>query len=106
VSEQQGRFSFGEAAFERYHRDNPQVYAALRRFALEAKAAGRARLGIAALFERLRWWSIVEAKGDAFKVNNTYRAHYARLLMRQEPDLAGFFETRRSAADDDTSTAA
>ena len=32
----------------------------------------------------------------AFKLNNNFTAHYARLLMAQEPDLEGFFETRES----------
>lgn len=97
----QTRFTFAAAdaaRFREYHDANPAIYAALRRFALEAVAAGKRRLSINLLFERLRWFTDVEAKGDAFKCNNTYRAHYARLLMDQEPELAGVFETRRSAA--------
>ena len=29
-----------------------------------------------------------------FKLNNNYRSFYSRLLMEQEPELAGYFETR------------
>jgi hypothetical protein len=90
-----------ESKFQEYHADNPQVYAKLREYALLAKHSGRKRLGIGALYERLRWYSTVEAKGDDFKVNNNYRAYYARLLMKEEPELAGFFETRTSKADDE-----
>lgn len=100
---QQTRFTFAVsdvARFREYHEANPQIYRELRRFALEAVNAGRRRLSINLLFERLRWFTTVEAQGDAFKCNNTYRAHYARLLMQQEPSLAGVFETRRSDADD------
>ena len=99
----QTRFTFAAgdvARFQAYHEENPQVYQALRRFALEAVGKGHTRLSINLLFERVRWETTVEAKG-AFKVNNTYRAHYARLLMDQEPALAGVFETRRSAADEE-----
>lgn len=34
-----------------------------------------------------------------FKLNNSYRAYYARLIMAQEPDLAGLFALRKSEAD-------
>ena len=47
-----------------------------------------------AIFERLRWWSLVEAKSDSFKINNNFTAHYAWLLMKDEPELRDFFETR------------
>jgi hypothetical protein len=100
----QGRFDWPEAAdlagFAAYDAENPQVYQTLRRFALEAKRAGVTHLGIAALYERVRWFTAVEAQGDGFKVNNTWRAFYARKLMAEEPELAGFFETRKSRADE------
>jgi len=93
----QGRFEFeraSEAAFVSYNSRNPAVYIALRQFALEAKRHGRKRLGMKAVFERLRWWSLVEAKSDAFKLNNSFASYYARLLMKNEPELMDFFETR------------
>lgn len=100
----QARFTFAEndaARFWAFHQENPHVYVALRRFALEAIATThRRRLSINLLFERLRWYTEIETQGDPFKVNNTFRAWYARLLMRQEPALAGVFETRRSDADE------
>lgn len=104
MGEGQGRFDWPEAsyeAFRRYHAENPQVYEALRRFALEAKAAGRERMGINAVHERVRWYTSVEAKHDTFKCDNSWRPFYARLLMHQEPDLAGFFEVRSAEADKD-----
>lgn len=98
----QSRFDFDratEARFAEYHARNPKVYETLRRFALDAKWAGRDRLSINMLFERARWFTAVEGQGDPFKLNNSYRAYYARLLMTQEPDLRGFFETRKARAD-------
>lgn len=96
------RFDFDvatESAFQRYHAENPQIYRLLLRFALEAKQAGRIRLGIKMLYERVRWHTTVETHGDEFKLNNNYHAYYARLLMQQEPTLRGFFETRKAKAD-------
>jgi hypothetical protein len=94
-----------ESAFRAYHAANPQVYAKLREFALAAKRAGRQRLGINALHERVRWYTAVEAQGDEWRLNNNYRPYYARLLMLQEPQLRGFFELRTAKADEELSVA-
>lgn len=88
-----------ETAFQRYHKENPHVYAKLREFALEAVEAGRTRFGINMLHERVRWYTAVEATGDVWKLNNNYRAYYARLLMKNEPALDGLFALRASRAD-------
>ncbi|MCE5247924.1 hypothetical protein LLG88_13505 [bacterium] len=89
-----------EREFLAFHEANPHVYRKLAELAVAAKATGRGHFGIGALFERLRWWSRFETDGtDPFKLNNNYRAFYARLLMRDYPELAGFFETRSSVAD-------
>ena len=84
-----------EQQFEAFHQANPQVYPALRRLALDAARHGR-RLGIGMLFEVLRWQYAMndDGPGQEFKLNNNYRAFYARLLMEREPDLQGYFETR------------
>ena len=102
---QQSRFTFTidpvtQSAFDRYHQENPQVYAKLRQYALEAKAAGRTHVGINMLHERLRWYTSVETRDDTFKLNNNWRPFYSRLLM-QEPELAGLFEVRKAKADED-----
>lgn len=82
-----------------FHARNPHVYRMLRQIALSVRKTGRKNFGIAALFERLRWISVFETDDDKYKLNNSYRAFYARLLMEQEPDLAGFFTTRESTFD-------
>lgn len=88
-----------QTEFATYHRENPQVYAKLRQYAFEAKAAGRQHFGINMIHERVRWYTNVESVGDKWKLNNNYRPYYARLLMAQEPELAGFFEIRTAKAD-------
>lgn len=87
--------------FERFHARNPGVYEHLVRLARQAKSAGRERIGIASLFEVLRWEVLTgKDQREAFRLDNGYRSFFARLIMRQEPDLAGFFETRKSMADE------
>ena len=88
-----------QEGFDVYDTENPAIYAKLADFAIEAHRAGATHIGIGMLYERLRWYTKVEARDDTFKVNNNYRAFYARKLMRDFPALAGIFETRTSKAD-------
>ena len=85
--------------FAQFHRENPHVYRGLVRLARIAKSEGRERYGIKALFEVLRWYDMVQTKSDEFRLNNNYTALYARLIMRREPDLKGFFELRERTAE-------
>jgi len=85
--------------FDQFDFENPRVYLALLGFALQAKRNGAQRIGISLLYERLRWYSSFETTDPAFKLRNDFRAFYARKLMQDEPELRGFFITRRSMAD-------
>ena len=77
---------------------NPHVYRALVASARYLRSRGVKRMGIALLFERLRW-QYLETHGDPYLLNNTYRAFYARDIMAREADLADVFETRDSPHD-------
>ena len=84
-----------QARFEGFHAANPRVYWTLVQLAREARAVGQQRVGIGCLWEVMRWkLSVSVSTSDAFKLNNNHRSRYARLIMAQEPDLAGVFETR------------
>lgn len=86
-----------EEAFWQFHAQNPQVYRELVHLARDLARRGRDKIGIGMLFEVLRWQHMLATEGDAdgFKLNNNYRALYARLIMHREADLAGIFELRR-----------
>lgn len=87
--------------FEQFHEDNPVVYVTMCHLAREWMArTGHRRMGISQLTERCRWEIAMRTNDPEFKINNTYRAYYARLIMANEPDLADVFELRTSAADD------
>jgi hypothetical protein len=48
------------------------------------------------MVEELRYSPQLVTYGDhEFKMNNSYRAFYARLLIHRNPSLAGVIETRR-----------
>lgn len=84
------------AEFLQFHRDNPQVWRLLKKFALQAKRAEcKERIGISLLIERLRWEVVTTKSKDGFKFNNNHSAFYARRLMRKCPELQGFFTLRK-----------
>lgn len=81
-----------EKAFKAFHEANPHVYTRLEERAI--RDAGSNRLSISKLAEQLRADIGTSTVGDAFKINNSYRALYARLLIHRNPVLDGKFELR------------
>jgi hypothetical protein len=97
--EQEDRPSLA-ARFEAFDQANPLIYQALLKYSYEwIRLTGRRRLGIARLWEKMRWDLETQSTEECPKLNNDYRSFYARKLM-QEPGLQDLFETRHSAADD------
>lgn len=80
--------------FRAFHAQNPHVYTRLEQRTAELVASGQRRVGIGALFEQLRYEARLETNGDAFRLNNDYRADYVRLLIARHPEWADAFETR------------
>lgn len=83
-----------DAAFAEHHAKHPEVYEALVRLARQARSRGHQRIGIGMLWEVLRWETTIGDHGAEYRLNNDHRSRYARLVMDQEADLAGIFETR------------
>lgn len=86
-------------AFDAFHAKHPDVYRDLVRICREwRRRAGRRRWSIDAAFHQLRWeWVKPELTADeeeVFKLNNNHTAFYSRMIMANEADLAGIFETR------------
>lgn len=87
--------------FVEFHRENPHVYRVLVSLAREWVArSGSHKLAIKTLYERARWEIAMTTSANDFRLNNNFTAFYARLIMQQEPDLAGLFDLRTSEADD------
>jgi hypothetical protein len=88
-----------EREFLAFHKAHPEVYEVLCKLAREQLRRGRKHLGISALYERCRYEFGMGDKATAPHLNNNHRAFYARLMMAQEPDLAGVFELRKQRRD-------
>lgn len=87
--------------FEQFHAENPHVYATLVRLARQWRGrTGKEKMAIASLFEVARWEVSMLTGDPDYKLCNNHRAFYARLIMLQEPDLAGAFNLKSSEADE------
>lgn len=83
-----------QARFREFHYKNPQVCTSLIRLARELKGKGHRKIGIGMLFEVIRWQTMLQTTGDPYKLNNSYRSRYARMIMDSTPDLEGIFDLR------------
>jgi hypothetical protein len=85
--------------FEKYDKDNPQIWKAFQKFAWEAKSKGFKNYSAKGIFEIIRWHTGVASNGnDVFKLNNNYHADYARKMMAEFPVFDGFFRLRELKA--------
>ena len=85
-----------EERFLKFHSENVGVYVELRKLALELVEAGHDHFAVATIYEVLRWRHFMRTKDDSgWKLNNSYRSRYARMLAENEPRLANVFEMRR-----------
>jgi len=81
-----------------FHRANPHVLREIVQACLGMRAAGYTRWSINAAFEVVRYNAALRTTGTPYKLNNSHRAYYARWIMRDVPELRGFFETREGRA--------
>jgi len=77
-----------------FESQNPDIYRYFVRFTFEVIKTGRTNYSVNAIFERIRWHTEIETRGSDFKLNNNYRAYYARMFMHEYPTFSGFFNTR------------
>ncbi len=84
--------------FKQFHFDNPHVNTTLVSMARDFRRVRPGQqIGIATLWETLRWHYWLDIKSDdAYKLNNNHKAFYARMMMAAHRDLDGLFELRDS----------
>ncbi len=85
--------------FEEFDRANPKAWQYFVQFAKQALGAGRLILSASLITERIRWETWITTSADDFKINNNFRAFYARKFMRLYPEHGECFRTRKSVAD-------
>lgn len=81
--------------FERYHRNNPLVYALFKQFAERLISRGLRKTSAWLIMNRIRWEINVETYGDEFKICNDYFALYARLFITERPEHRDLFNIKR-----------
>lgn len=85
-----------------FHVEHPEIADALASLARPLIQQGHRHLGIAMLWETLRYRTMLgnhPSDADTYgRLNNSYRSFYARWLMQEHPDLTGTFETRHLRA--------
>ncbi len=89
------------AMFESYQKwddANRHFYPLFVRFTLQLADRGHRNIGVALIFERIRWESMIRTVGEEWKLNNNYRSIYARRFMRDYPHLDGLFRLRELRA--------
>jgi len=87
-------------AFAAFHLANPRVWRLFKRFALDVISSGQINYSANAIFERIRWHMEIETKSDEVKLNNNFRAYYARMFHLAYPQHEGFFRNRRLTSED------
>ncbi len=83
-------------SFLAFHEENPEV---LDLFITFSKLARKRRksYGAKSIAEQIRWHVNIERGNDSFKLNNTFTAYYARLVLESNKKLfKDFFKTRKS----------
>lgn len=87
----------GEEKFRTWLPKNMHVYKAFVYYALILKKHFNAkRYSSRAIWQRLRWDSMISDSSTRFKLANENSPFIARLTMLAEPEMAGMFGTRKS----------
>lgn len=87
-----------QAKFDAFHAANPHIWALFLKFTREALLSKRKRFGARMIWERMRWYTTIEAKtsGD-YRLNDHWPPFYARLFVQTYPQYEGFFQLRDGA---------
>ncbi len=89
------------AAFEAFHRANPDIWKHFKFYADQARASGRKHFSSDAIFHRIRWYVHIETRSDdGFKLNDHFTAYYGRLYHEAVPEAEGFFMNRPTGWDE------
>ena len=81
--------------FRRFHLDNPEVYQQFKHYVRILWNRGYRHYSSDGILHIIRYRSAIRKDPrEMYKINNSYSAFYARLLIRDEPQYKDFFELR------------
>lgn len=82
-----------------FHKKHPEVWRMFTELAFEAIRVGFKSYSAAQIFEVIRHMKNMGGDGVTyFKLNNNYRAFYARAFHKKFPQHEGFFRTRKQTS--------
>lgn len=85
--------------FEIFHKNNGHVLSELIKLCEHAVQFGRRKLSMSQMFEVLRWDYSFKTDAQDFKLCNSYRAYYTRLIRKVRPELGNLITSKKSEAD-------
>jgi hypothetical protein len=82
--------------FLHFHKQHPEVYKSLLHLTIQAQLAGRKRIGIKSLWEKLRWDYALDPQYQhmEMQLSNDFTSRYARMIVHEVPYLKGIFQIR------------
>jgi len=88
-------FAARRAEFDKWHADNPLIWAYFERFSKEALTSGKKRISHWLVINRIRWEVYIVTTGKDFKISNGMIAFYARLWREKYPEHKGLYHIKR-----------
>ncbi len=81
--------------FDRFDKQNPKVYRKFKKYARKMYKNGRRRYSAWSIINAIRWEADFTTRGNKFKINNNFIAHFARKLVKEDKAFKGFFALRQ-----------
>ena len=83
--------------FFHWLKSNQHIYCMFKHIAFTKRKEGRKHYSARKIIQDMRWDTNIRQVGDqTFKIDNVMTPGLARLAMRDEPELKGFFRCRDS----------
>lgn len=84
-----------DEAFKKFHVQNPDCYKWFKNYFYYFKGRGKKHISAKLIAECVRQEPTLKTKGQLYKLDNSFISSYARLLVRDFPQYAKYFEFRR-----------
>jgi len=86
--------SEGQTKFEKYHRENPEIWEAFKELTFQLIKAGRKHYSADGILHAIRFNTAIRGSNER-KIDNNYSSYYSRLFTGNFPEHKDFFEQRK-----------
>ena len=81
--------------FEKFNKENPQVFKAFEEQVFKAINRGRNKVSSKLIINWIRWNEYLKTSDENFKINDAYQSYYARFFVEKHPQYYDLFEFRK-----------